>query len=80
MSSEVLLVTFFIDPGPHVIGRKLSEVFLNRFRRNYLVFEIHGFSSTADMPADYTARAHEQQVIAEYIQTFGEPPPFDDQR
>ncbi len=70
----------FIAPGNHVIGIKLSESFRTRFVSNPMIFEIHGFGSEEEVPDGYTARAHETQLIADYIEEFGEPPPFNDQR
>jgi hypothetical protein len=66
----------FVNEGTHDLRRKMTEKFIQKFKDQPIEVEVLGFLSDDEVPPEFSIKAHEGQLIRDYTETFGEPPPF----
>ena len=66
----------YVGLARHGVGNKMSSSFVEAFKLKDLVIEILSWDAKQEVPPDYDCRQHEAQVLAAYMERFGEAPPL----
>ena len=64
----------------HGAARKMSASFMKAYLLEDLVIDVVSWDAGDEVPPDYNCRHHEAQVLAAYMERFGEAPPLNSAR
>ena len=64
----------------HGAARKMSASFMKHIKLDDLVIDVVSWDGEDEVPPEYDCRQHEAQVLAAYMERFGEAPPLNSAR